>query len=628
MSFESENVNNQNYINMLLFLTGRLVQQSSGKIQVALSQRCHFCQFNVKLSPFGFRQQSSVNLRQLSRYKTKLNNNVGKKNPKKQKEKLSEFRRLFGLASSEKWRLASAIALLTVSSGVTMSVPFLIGKVIDHIYTEDKSQVKDKIKQLSLAMLCIFVIGGACNFGRVYLMNTTAYRITQSLRKKVYSSILRQETAMFDRVSTGELVGRLTGIFISFSIESKSTILYTFVILMEHLFTGDAQLVSSSITSNISDGLRSGMMSLACVSMMIFISPKLATVCILIIPPLSVLSIFYGRFVKQMTKNVQDSLAVLNSTAEEKISNIRVVKAFGKEISEINNYEIKLQNLMDLCTKESLYRGLFFGAAGFFGNMMALSVLCYGGFMVSDETITVGNLSSFLLYAAYMGFSLNGIVSFYSELNKALGASTRLFELIDREAALPIQGGKVLDKLDGQIAFEAVTFAYPTRKDVRIFDNFNLVIPKCKTMAIVGQSGSGKSTVAALLLRLYDPDSGRILLDGYEIKQLDPLWLKSQFGLVSQEAILFNGTIRQNIMYGKEDASQKQVMDVIEQANVLEFVKRLPQGLDTLVGERGVTLSGGQRQRVVIARALIKVFLLFILFLFYFILLNTIITIE
>jgi ATP-binding cassette subfamily B (MDR/TAP) protein 10 len=376
------------------------------------------------------------------------------------------------------------------------------------------------------------------------------------------------------------------------------------------LFLGDAQLVSSAITSNISDGLRSAIMTTAGISMMFYVSSQLALVSLLIVPPVALMGILYGRFVKKISKDVQNSLATLNTTTEEKISNIRTVKAFAQEQNEIKLYRTKLTNLLKLCYKESFYRGMFFGMTGLSGNAIVLSVLYYGETMLTNSTITFGNLSAFLLYAAYVGISMGGLTSFYSELNKALGASTRLFELIDRQPRIPIQGGKILDKkLSGDIIFKNVNFIYPTRIDSMILKNFNLHIPKNSVTAVVGPSGSGKSTLAALLLRLYDPNTGSILLDGYDLKELDPFWVKTQIGYVSQEPVLFNGTIKENITYGNKNASDDHIIQAAKQANILEFVEKMTHGFETYVGERGITLSGGQRQRVAIARALIKVFL-------------------
>lgn len=227
--------------------------------------------------------------------------------------------------------------------------------------------------------------------------------------------------------------------------------------------------------------------------------------------------------------------------------------------------------------------------------------------MVSDSSLTVGSLSAFLMYAAYVGISMNGLSSFYSELNKALGANTRLIELLERKSIISTLGGKILDKpLSGDIQFQNVSFSYPSRESTWVLKNFSLNIPKCMVVAIVGASGSGKSTVAWLLLRLYDPNMGTILLDGYDLKSLDPVWVKSQISIVSQEPVLFSGTIRENILYGVKDGVKCDVEEVARSAHVLEFTRNMPDGLDTIVGERGITLSGGQRQRVAIARALIK----------------------
>lgn len=349
-------------------------------------------------------------------------------------------------------------------------------------------------------------------------------------------------------------------------------------------------------------------MTIGGVSMMLYASPELAVVGLSIVPPITIIAVYYGRFIKKISKNVQNGLAQLNTTAEEKISNIRTVKAFAQEINEIKTYETKLNELLTICYKESLYRGMFFGLTGFCGNAMILSVLYYGGVMISDSTITVGSLSAFLLYAAYTGISITGLSNFYADMSKALGASTRLFEFIDRQPKIPISGGKILDhKLTGKVTFNNVHYSYPSRDNCSILKNFSLQLNSSSVNAIVGQSGSGKSTIALLLLRLYDPNSGCIKLDDYDLKELDPAWVKSQIGFVSQEPVLFNGSIRENISYGAVDATESQIIDAAKLSNVLEFTERMTNGLDTIVGERGITLSGGQRQRVAIARALIKV---------------------
>lgn len=349
-------------------------------------------------------------------------------------------------------------------------------------------------------------------------------------------------------------------------------------------------------------------MAITGISMMFYVSPSLALLGLAIVPPVAVVAVIWGRVLKKVSKDLQSSFAVVNTTAEERISNIRTVKAFAQEKREIDRYGAKLQDVLKLCYKESLYRGMFFGMTGLSGNAIALSVLYNGVFMVSNGDITIGSLSAFLLYAGYVGISLNGLSRTYSELNKALGANTRLFELIDRQPRIPIQGGRILEReLSGNVTFQNVFFAYPTREKLSVLKGFSLDIEKCSVTAIVGSSGSGKSTVAALLLRLYDPTEGSILLDKHDLRLLDPMWVKSQISIVSQEPILFSSSIKDNILYGMESATDADVEEAARQAHVLQFTEKMTDGLNTMVGERGVALSGGQRQRVAIARALIKV---------------------
>lgn len=352
-------------------------------------------------------------------------------------------------------------------------------------------------------------------------------------------------------------------------------------------------------------------MSISGISMMFYTSPKLAIVSLAIVPPVAGLAIVCGRFLKKISRDIQNNLASLNTISEERISNIRTVKAFSKEINETNYYNSQLDNMLKVCYKESLCRGMFFGLTGLSGNMIILSVLYYGGAMISDSSLTIGSLSAFLGYAVYVAISLNGLSSFYSELNKALGANIRLVELIEKESAIPIYDGEILkNQLSGDIEFRNVSFAYPTRENTWVLKNFSLKIPSCTVVAIVGASGSGKSTIASLLLRFYDPNLGSILLDNYDLKFLNPAWVKSQISIVSQEPILFSGTIRENILYGAINSVKYDIEEIVKHAHILEFTENMPNGLDTVVGERGITLSGGQRQRVAIARALIKVNLL------------------
>lgn len=495
----------------------------------------------------------------------------------------SEIRRLFSLAKPEKWKLGGAVVLLLISSGVSMAVPFCIGKVIDIIYTSSKEgHMKERLTAFCQIMIGVFVIGAFANFGRVYLMQISGSNIVKRLREKLFSSVMRQEMGFFDKTRTGELVNRLSA---------------------------DTTLVGQSVSINISDGLRSVAQAIGGVGMMVYVSPKLTAIALAIVPPIAIMSRIYGKYLRNITKDVQDSLAGATQVAEERISNIRTVRAFGQEKTEIDRYNSGITHVLKLSYKEALARGIFWGSTGLSGNIVVLSVFYYGGMMMTESQLSVGDLSAFLLYAAYIGLSIGGMTSFYSEMMKGLGASTRLWYLIDRQPSIPVHGGLTPSSVTGNINFKDVSFVYPSRQDADIFQNLSLSVPSGSITAVVGPSGSGKSTIGSLLLRFYDPLEGSISLDGEDIKNLDPTWLRNQIGTVSQEPMLFSCSVRDNIAYGSPDPTtitDAEIIEAARKANAYNFINSFPQKFDTMVGERGLTLSGGQRQRVAIARAILK----------------------
>lgn len=238
-------------------------------------------------------------------------------------------------------------------------------------------------------------------------------------------------------------------------------------------------------------------------------------------------------------------------------------------------------------------------------------MLYYGGLLVVSNELTMGAMTAFMLYAGYVAISMNGLSNFYSQLNKGIGASERIWEIFDRETAIPLNTGMVpLNKPVGAVEFRNLNFCYPSRSEYKLFSDFNLKLAPHQTTAVVGRSGSGKSTLAMLLVRLFDPQSGGVYLDGVDLRELNPQWLRSHIGVVSQEPVLFSGTIRSNILFGVGpggDDSEARLQQVLEDANLQEFVEKLPDGLETLVGQGGMLLSGGQKQRVAIARAIIRV---------------------
>uniref|UniRef100_A0A9J8AQ03 ATP binding cassette subfamily B member 10 n=2 Tax=Cyprinus carpio TaxID=7962 RepID=A0A9J8AQ03_CYPCA len=476
-----------------------------------------------------------------------------------------DVKKLLQLTYPQRWRLTAAVGFLVIASSVTMSAPYFLGKVIDTIYTSPPEDFTSSLTSLCIMLTGVFLCGGAANAARVYLMQISGEQIVRKLRETLFSSILKQEVGFFDKTRTGELINRLSA---------------------------DTAIVGNCLTDNLSDGLRSLAQAGAGVGMMLYVSPSLAAFVLMVVPPIACLAVIFGRFLRSISRRTQDALAEATQLAEERISNIRTVRAFGKELTEVQKYSEKIDYIFELAKKEAVLSAGFYGVTGLSGNIIMLSVLYKGGLLMASEAMTVGQLSSFLMYAFWVGISIAGFSSFYSVLMKGLGAGTRLWELMDRKPEFPLNEGLLLkpEQLKGELEFRNVCFAYPTRKDSPIFQDLSLSVPAGSVMAVVGSSGTGKSTLVSLLLRLYDPDSGVVSVDGHDIRDLNPYWLRSHIGTVSQEPVLFSCSIAENIAYGAADPSQVTIENIYRAAqiaNAHDFIQEFPKGYDTVVGEKG-----------------------------------------
>uniref|UniRef100_V5GJ42 Putative abcb10 transporter n=1 Tax=Ixodes ricinus TaxID=34613 RepID=V5GJ42_IXORI len=302
--------------------------------------------------------------------------------------------------------------------------------------------------------------------------------------------------------------------------------------------------------------------------MMVYTSSHLALVGLSVVPPVAAASFVFARRLKQVAVDVQSRLAQTSAIAEEQFSNVRTVRSFAKEEYEKSRYTQGLHLLLDRINTETTLKALFFGCTGATGNMIVLAVLYYGGLLMSRGELTVGSLSSFLLYAAYVGVSIGGLGSFFTESAKALGASKKIWEIVDRTPALPVAGGRILEQLEGS-GRSFTTSLSRTLHDPRhrSSNKLSLLVPEGSILAVVGPSGQGKSTLAALLLRLYDPTSGLIMLDGVDVRELDPRFLRTSVGIVSQEPTLFAASIYDNILYGSKDPAQTTRDDVVQAAS-------------------------------------------------------------
>lgn len=494
---------------------------------------------------------------------------------------MNEVWRLLKIARPELRFLGLAVVLLLISSSVTMSIPLSVGKIMDQATKDSPGETRIfglTLYQFFGAFGAVLTLGATANFGRIILLRIIGERVVSRLRSQLYRKTYIQDAEFFDANRVGDLISRLSS---------------------------DTIIVGKSITQNVSDGLRSLVSGIAGLVAMAWISPGLTTVIFFTGPFVAGAAFFYARAIRRVSRDIQKNLGTLTKIAEERLGNVKTSQAFTGEIQEVHRYNKQVRRIFNLGLRESRYSATFFASTGWMGNMTILALLWFGGGYVRDGFMSLGDLTSFMMYTAFAGSSLFGVSGFFSELMKGVGAASRLFELQDREVTIPPTKGVKVVSAQGPIKFTNVSFAYPTRPAVNIFNNLDFEIPSGSNVCIVGPSGGGKSTVASLLLRFYNVTSGRIEINGVDVTKMNVRSLRRRIGMVSQEPVLFSGTVAENIAYGRPHASRSEIISAAQKANC-QFISDFPQGLETQVGARGAQLSGGQKQRIAIARALLK----------------------
>ncbi|PNF13674.1 ATP-binding cassette sub-family B member 8, mitochondrial [Cryptotermes secundus] len=440
----------------------------------------------------------------------------------------------------------------------------------------------EQVKLPVFRLINMYIAQACFTFIYIYLLSCIGEKVATQLKQELFESIMKQDIAFFDQQRTGELVNRLTS---------------------------DVQDFKSAFKLCISQGLRSIMQIIGCGTSLFLISPQMTLTMLLIVPTVIVTGTLLGSLLRKLSRDAQAQAAKTTSIGEEAISNIRTVRAFAMENEECELFCQQLEEASRLNQRLGFGIGLFQAGTNLFLNGMVLATLYMGGYLVSNNQVSPGDIMSFLVATQTIQRSLTQLSLLFGQMVKGLGAGARVFEFINLESSMPIKGGKKIPyhSLVGDVTFNNVTFAYPTRPQQVVLKNFNLYLPAGKTVAIVGSSGNGKSTVAALVERFYDVDEGSITIDGVDIRELDPSWLRGNcIGFINQEPVLFATSIMENIRYGKPGASDNEVIEAAKLANADEFIKSFPEGYSTVVGERGVTVSGGQKQRIAIARALLK----------------------
>ncbi|XP_041955795.1 ATP-binding cassette sub-family B member 9 [Alosa sapidissima] len=484
--------------------------------------------------------------------------------------------RLLSYCKRDSLLLAVAFFFLMVSAVCEAFIPYYTGKAIDGIVIHQSMEhfTKPMITLAALAFVSSIAIGV-----RGGVFSITLARLNIRLRNLLFRSLMRQEIGFFDLNHTGDITSRLTS---------------------------DTTQVSDLISLNVNLFLRSFIKAVGFFIFMFGMSWKLTLVTIMGFPYIAVVSKMYGEYYKKLTKEVQTSLAQANKVAEETISAMRTVRSFANEEQESESYYSKLMVMFQLNKKQALAYACFMWSSCISELALQVAILFYGGHLVITGQMSGGTLISFVIYELELGECLESVASVYTGLMQGVGAAEKVFEYIDREPEHPSGGSSAPDHFKGEVEFLNVSFSYPTRPDTEILKNVSFTIQPGEVTALVGPSGSGKSSCVGLLENFYTPNEGQVLLDGRPVQDYEHAYLHSQVALVGQEPVLFARSVQKNISYGLKDIAMDVVVEAAAKANAHDFVVGLPQGYETGVGEKGAQLSGGQKQRVAIARALIR----------------------
>jgi ATP-binding cassette subfamily B protein len=477
-----------------------------------------------------------------------------------------------------RWHAGAALVALLVAAVATLVVPIAVRRMIDFGFSRDSATMIDSYFAVMIGIVGVLALASAA---RVYLVTTLGERIVADLREAVFGHIVVLSPAYFDQAKSGELISRLTA---------------------------DTTQIKAAVGASVSIALRNMLLFIGATTMMVVTSPRLSAFVLGAIP-LIVLPLYgFGRAVRRRSRAAQDTLADATAYASELIGAVRVLQAFTNEALATSRFGAAVERAFVAARDSIRARSVLTGIAIFLVFASVVVVLWIGAQDVLAGRMSAGRLSQFVLYAVFAAAGLGQLSEVWGEVSQASGAAERLFEILNVQPAIarPARPTALPEPPRGEVAFTDVRFAYPTPSTVPVLDGVSFAVRRGEKVAIVGPSGAGKSTIFHLILRFYDAVSGTVRVDGVPLPDVDPLALRRRIALVPQDAVVFAATIRENIRFGRPDASDAEVERAAKLAHAVEFIDRLPQKLDTPVGERGVTLSGGQRQRIAIARAVLR----------------------
>lgn len=478
------------------------------------------------------------------------------------------------------WIVVALIAMV-ISAGLGLVIPLAIGQVVNLITGDQALPVVQIAQLLGIVMIGQLLTGVI----QTYCLSFVGERVVSDLRIAAYEHLQKLDLAFFEQRRTGEITSRITN---------------------------DVTLIQTTVTNSLPTLLGGVIQLVGAVALMLVVSWQLSGLALILVPTLVLIGVFFGRWLRQISTAVQDRLADATSILEETVAGVRVVRSFRREDYEIARFRAAVEATFATALKLARIRAIFQPAMSLAVWGALIGILAIGGYLVSTGVLTTGSLISFLFYAVMAAGSMGVFASLFAQLQEALGATTRVFELLDQQPLVADAPDAIpLPPVEGRIEFREVSFAYQSATNNGspapvVLRDFSLAIEAGEMVALVGPSGAGKSTIASLIPRFYDVSAGSVLIDGYDVRRVQIQSLRDQIGIVLQETQLFSGSVRDNIRYGRLEATDEEIEAAARMANAHEFICQLPDGYDTPVGERGVRLSGGQRQRIAIARAILK----------------------
>lgn len=494
----------------------------------------------------------------------------------------SSFRFLLGFLRPHLRLFVTGLVLLFVSNAVFLAFPWLTGQIINELSGGEPWIIRG-VGTLSALLLVVLTVRALLNFGQIWLFGAVSNRLARDIRESLYGHLLELPMSYYDAHRTGELLSRISN---------------------------DVTQLESAISDVLAGLVRQVLVVVFGITIAVFLAPQLALFMVLVVPPVALGARRLGRIIRDRARETQDLLAESSTIAEETIAGVATVKSFASEPFEHDRYNEALHRVLGKAMETVTLRALIGSSIGLLVMGSLILVIWFGATLVEAGTLAVGDLISFVIYTGFIGGSVAGLGNSITRIQRVLGSSERVIALMqmDPEPGLAAASERhgTLPPLSDSITLHGVSFAYPTRPDLLVLQDLHLTIPLNSRVALVGPSGSGKSTIVRLLLRFYELNEGAILRDGVDITRFDLRAYRSRFAVVPQDVLLFGGSIEDNIRYGRPDARADEVRAAAEAAHVIEFADRFPEGLDTIVGERGVQLSGGQRQRVAIARAMLR----------------------